>query len=209
MRLEKYFYVSNISENQLKKALQFVVNYYHNKTNYAQEVLVFHFHQEQNSYVLYFKNEIDLKQFILYFHFLINTFFRSFKYDVKAYWKVDVGDFAGGKNDHLLLNKRIMFFNPNFETDKRFVHFVSQDDEIYRISAAHHFSLEKTSLKAEKYQEKNQYYLNKFVHLFTITSSTNIPYYGLANSKTTKIISMVIVAISLIIALIAYFLTQA
>ena len=101
-----------------------------------------------------------------------------------------------------------MFFNPNFKTDKRFIHFVSQDDETYRISAAHHFLLEKTGLKAERYQEKNQYYLNKFVHLFTITSSTNIPYYGLASSKTTKIISMVIVAISLIIALIAFFITQ-
>ncbi len=208
MRLEKYFFVKNIGEKQLKKALGFVSNYYHNKINYAQEVLVFDSHHEKNAYLIYFKNEIDLAQFKRYFHFLSHTFFRSTKYDIKGYWKVESSDFPEEQTDHPLVNKRIMFFQPTFKDEKSFVHLVSQDNEIYRMSAASDSRLEKTNLKEPKYEEKSQYYLNKFVHLWTHTSSAKVPYYGLANKKMGRAIGLAMVIMWLLIGLIVYFLSQ-
>jgi len=189
MKLDKYFFIQHINKSKLKNLLQITANYYHKK-NIPSEILVFHSQNHPRNFIIYFKSNPSFKQFKIFFYFFskITHIIKTIK--LNAYWTIKEEDIIGQMSQSFLIGKRFMFYFSPTVTHKNELIGVDKNNDIYKFGFTDNYELEEIRDKDIRFEEKEEYYINKFVHLFTVISSDQHVSYKVSSKKTFIILSL-------------------
>jgi hypothetical protein len=206
MKLDKYIFVENVSKTKLKNLLEITANYYHKK-GLVSESLVFHSNLEPKKFIVYFKSNPSFKQFKILFNFFSKIASITKTARVRAYWTIAEADTAGMMSQSFLIGKRIMLFrSPKPEHKDGLLGATKNNNDVYKFGFTDNYDLEEIRDASIHFEEKDEYYINKFVHLFTVISSAkHVAFKG--NKKVSVIIIIAVLFVNLIIGLI-FFLTS-
>ena len=204
MKLDKYIFVENLNKTKLENILQLTANYHHKK-GVASESLVFHSKLEPKKFIIYFKSNPSFKQFKILFNFFCKIASITKTAKVKAYWTLKEADTTGMMSQSFLINKRIMlYWSPQHKDGVLGV--TKNNNDIFKFGFTDDYELEEIRDDNIKFEEKNEYYINKFVHLFTVVSSDK-PVRFKGNKKVSVIIIIAVLLVNLIVGLL-FFLTN-
>ena len=157
-----------------------------------------------NYFIVYFKSNPSFKQFKILFNFLskIASIIKTAK--VKAYWTIKEADTAGMMSQSFLINKRIMLFRSAKPEHKDGVlGAIKNNNDIYKFGFTDDYELEEIRENNIHFEEKNEHYINKFVHLFTVISSDKpVRYKG--NKKVSVIFIIAVLLVNLIVGLLLF-----
>lgn len=207
MKLEQYFFVKNLKRDKLENVLQIMANYFH-KTELTRDILVFTSTEEENAYIIYFKNEPDFTHFKQFFYFFSKIALIHKKADVRAYWDMDQEDILDNNDLQEYVGTRFMLLSFPRRNTSKMLYGVNKYNQVYSITLNEPYTIEKVSNQSIQYNELSDHYIKNFTLAFTINSSTEpVKFKGGCSKVSIMVIASLVV--SLIVGLLVFFLAQA